>query len=47
VERVRHPTRTVDKRSLNRLHHLLAVLDPDLAGEHDEELVLVPVDVEW
>ena len=47
MERVRDVTRAIDERAGHRFDHGLTVLDTDLAGEDNEELVLPSVDVEW
>jgi hypothetical protein len=47
MERVRDVTRAIDERAGHCFDHGLTMLDTDLAGEDNEELVLPSVDVEW
>jgi hypothetical protein len=47
AERVRDIAGAVHERAGDRFDHGVAMLDADLAGEDQEELVLRSVDVEW
>ncbi len=46
-EPVRNVPGAIDERASHRFDHSLTVLDPNLPREDHEELVLIPVDVEW
>src|SRR6266487_1872763 len=46
VEGMRDVARTVDDRATHRFDHGFTMLDSNLAGEDDEEFVLLPMDME-
>lgn len=47
MERMRNVARAIHQRARNCLDYRVTVLDTNLAGEDDKELVLRSVDMEW